>query len=318
MKCNLCDGDRFSLLFEGNIAHDTVDRFSQYAHYGDIYRCDSCGLVAQKLDHSVEEILENLKNEKYLDEKIGELNLAEKQHHFDMLIRYIREHRQLDGARVLDVGANTGVFLKRVKPLAGEIHGIEPSQEATQLAERECGAVVQNTAVADADLQDGSFDVITMWDVVEHLYDPKSDLDFLYSKLKPGGVLFITTHDVEELFARLTGRHYPMLMYQHFYHFSKRTLSAMLENAGYRVVGVQYHYKSWSLAYLHELLSKLWPENFAARSLGLLLTPFARLPGLRSLRITVPIRNFFIIAAEKPAADTSIKPESAKSQAVSG
>jgi len=174
------------------------------------------------------------------------------------------------------------------------------------LAERECGAVVQNTAVADADLQDGSFDVITMWDVVEHLYDPKSDLDFLYSKLKPGGVLFITTHDVEELFARLTGRHYPMLMYQHFYHFSKRTLGMMLENAGYRVVGVQYHYKSWSLAYLHELLSKLWPENFAARSLGLLLTPFARLPGRRVPIKFPPVRRCDGDASGAPSGESGL------------
>ncbi|MCH8173255.1 MAG: class I SAM-dependent methyltransferase, partial [Proteobacteria bacterium] len=276
------------------------DRFSQYSLYGDLYKCKSCGLITQKLEHTVDEILTLLKDEKYLDEAIGGLNIEEKGAQFRKLITLMKRTRVLEGARLLDVGTNTGVFLQEFKSYSENVQGIEPSEEAATTARELFGHKIENTVIAEANLDDGKFDIITMWDVIEHLYDPRNDLETLYRKLKQGGVIFITTHDVSDWFAKIMGSHYPNYMYQHFFHFSHKTLTMILEMAGFHVVNLIRFGKSWSLGYFHEMLFKIWPEGKLILVVRMLIKPLLRIPGVPQLQITIPIRNFFIIAAERP------------------
>ena len=300
MECNLCGSNEFELQFKGTIDINKLDRFSQYSLYGDLYRCTSCGFVTQKLEHSVDEILALLKQEKYLDEAIGDLNIEEKGVQFRKLISLMKKSCELNGASLLDVGANTGVFLQEFTNYSENVQGIEPSEEAAATAKRLFGHQVENAVIADAHLDDGKFDIITMWDVIEHLYDPRNDLETLFSKLKPGGVIFITTHDVSDWFARVMGKNYPAYMYQHFFHFSHKTLTLMLENAGFRVVNLTRFCKSWSFGYLHEMLYKIWPESRLVSIVRGLMKPLLMIPGAAKLQISVPIYNFFLIAAQRP------------------
>ena len=83
-KCNLCGNNDFKLLFHGNIGDDVGSRFSQYAYYDDIYRCNNCRLVAQRQLYDGEAIKQFLQEEKYLDEAIGNLNLVEKHFQFNV------------------------------------------------------------------------------------------------------------------------------------------------------------------------------------------------------------------------------------------
>ena len=111
--------------------------------------------------------------------------------------------------------------------------------------------------ITDVDLPDEKFDIITMFDVIEHLTDPMNDLKILNRKLKSGGKIFITTHDIETLLAKISGRHNLMFMYQHFFHFSPQTLSKMLEANEYKIVGFKRFSKSWSFEYLFHLVEKI-------------------------------------------------------------
>lgn len=300
LKCNLCGSRDLKLMFKGNIDLASLDRFSQYALHGDIYRCLSCEFVIQDVVHEIDEIVELLRSEKYLDEAIGILNLEEKPDFFKLHIDYMRRQCRLDGAAVLDVGANTGIFLNEMKAYSQSLQGIEPSTEAAETARTNFGHDVQNAVIADADLENDSFDIITMWDVIEHLYDPRGDLARLLPKLKPGGKIFISTHDVDGLFAKIMGKRYPMFMYQHFFHFSKKTLTRMMENAGFRVMETSTFYKSWNFGYLYYLLEKLWPESDMAKVAQEILHPLMRVETIRKLKIIIPIRNFFVIVAERP------------------
>jgi 2-polyprenyl-3-methyl-5-hydroxy-6-metoxy-1,4-benzoquinol methylase len=300
VECNLCQSTDFKLLHKGNIDLNSSDRFSQYSWYGDLYQCEACGFVTQELKHSVDEILQLLKDEKYLDETIGDLNLEEKGVQFRKLISMMKKSCTVKDAKLLDVGANTGVFLREFKEYSSDIQGIEPSEEAAKAARELFGHNVQNAVVAEAQIDDDQFDIITMWDVIEHLYDPRNDLETLFKKLKPGGVIFITTHDASDWFAKTMGANYPAYMYQHFFHFSHATLTLMLENVGFRVVGLNSFCKSWSYGYLREMLSKIWPDSLLISFLRVLMKPVLLIPGAAQCQISVPISNFFIIAAQRP------------------
>ncbi len=297
--CNLCGGRNHELVFKGNIGSFDYNRFSQYHAYGDIYRCLDCGLTAQRLSHNESEILDLLRSEKYLDEAIGELNLREKKVFFQWLIDFIKTITAVDDRFVLDVGANTGVFLNELKPYTAKLYGVEPSDEAAEHCSVQ-GLEVQNAVIGQADLPDEFFDIAVLWDVVEHLYDPNQDIQTIFRKLKPGGFIFISTHDIDGLFARLTGAKYPMLMYQHFFHFSRRSLALMLQKAGFEVIKIKGFMKSWSLGYLYHLLEKLWPESTPSRIMQMCMRPISLNPRLASIQAPIPIRNFFIMAARRP------------------
>lgn len=299
--CALCGQNSYELRFPGNIGDDIGSRFSQYAYYDDIYRCRVCGLVAQHRRHGPEAIAALLKAEKYLDEAIGELNLREKHVQFETLLGIVESYRPLAGKRVLDVGANTGLFLSMARGRAGSVRGVEPSREAAENARREFGLDVQDCLISEANLPDDAFDVVTMFDVVEHLTDPAADLAFLARKVAPGGAVFISTHDIGTWLAKLSGPGYPMLMYQHFFHFTPHTLGLMVEKAGLRVLGHRRFLKSWSFEYIYNLIDKKWPGTRRSRLLRAAFAPLMAVDSIRRARIVSPQRDFFILVAERPA-----------------
>ena len=133
-----------------------------------------------------------------------------------------------------------------------------------------------------------------MWDVVEHLYDPVSDLATLFPKLKPGGRIFIATHDMNSNFCKMLGKRNPLLMYQHFYHFSPSTLSVALRFAGYEPAGMDRYNKSWSLKYLLALCDKLWPNTVAAKMAGAAASLTSSFESVGACRMLFPIKLFFV------------------------
>ena len=300
-NCQLCRDGHLSLLFRGNIESTKLVRFSQYAVYGDIYRCNVCGFVVEEKSHETDAIIESLTSENYGDDKIDQLSLEEKSKAYAPLARIIERHRAISGAQLLDVGANTGIFLNLARTLGAIPFGLEPSLDATKVARSQFDLEIQNGVIAEIDQPDAAFDIVTLWDVVEHLYDPVGDLTALRSKLKPGGHIFISTHDIENVFCRILGKRNPLLMYAHFYHFSPHTLSRALEIAGFETVGFSYFHKSWSIRYLLALFDEFWPGSCVARCARGMTVTISPFEPLSKLRIRFPLNLFFVAIARRPA-----------------
>ncbi len=96
---------------------------------------------------------------------------------------------------LLDVGANDGSFLKFAKQAGYDPYGVELSPTAAEYAARNSGAPVVKGSIDDfiSQYPDMLFDVITLWDVVEHFLDPMQELIKINSLLKPGGILALST-----------------------------------------------------------------------------------------------------------------------------
>src|SRR6185436_10779628 len=82
------------------------------------------------------------------------------------------------------------------------------------------------------------------------LPDPAQELRRLRRLLKPGGLLALSTMDVDAPVARLLGRHWPWYMQMHLFYFSRRTLRQIVEQAGFRVIEVRRHRRIVHLSYL--------------------------------------------------------------------
>lgn len=145
--------------------------------------------------------------------------------------------RAVPPGRLLEVGCAAGYFLAVMRDLGYEVHGVEISGEAVQSARKRFGLdAVHACRLGDAPYPAGSFDLVAMWDVVEHLADPLAELAHCHRLLRPGGALVLQTQDLDSLARRVMGRrwhHFKQL--EHLYHFDRRTLRELLGRAEFDV-----------------------------------------------------------------------------------
>jgi SAM-dependent methyltransferase len=129
---------------------------------------------------------------------------------FGLRMRTQAVHRAAGGrpGRLLDVGCATGVFLDGMRRLGWSVQGVEPSAYAAGYARRRFGLDVYEGLLEDAALPAASFDAITMWDVLEHVHEPRPVLAELARLLRPGGVLVLSLPNPDSLEARLLGRYW--------------------------------------------------------------------------------------------------------------
>ncbi len=149
-------------------------------------------------------------------------------------VKEIREY--VDGGRLLDVGCATGFFLEAAKPYF-EVSGVEPSTFASRHAREELGLPVVTGDLFEARFPDASFDVITMWDVLEHVSDPMAYLREARRILKPRGHLALSTGDAGSFNAKFSRERWGLVSPPwHLYYIPRRLLVRMLGKTGYHVV----------------------------------------------------------------------------------
>jgi SAM-dependent methyltransferase len=156
--------------------------------------------------------------------------------------------------RLLDVGCATGRFIRQMQEIGWQVAGIEVDPEAASKARQVTPRIFEGDAMA-ADFAPGSFDVVTAFHVIEHLPEPVATLRRMLEWLAPGGLAIVEVPNVAGVGGRLFGRYWSGLDFpRHLIHFSPRTMRAMVDRAGGRVVGA-YHrgkprYLIWSLEHL--------------------------------------------------------------------
>lgn len=123
-----------------------------------------------------------------------------------------------------------------------EVAGVEPSAEARR---RVPSALQHRVVGAIDDITGASFDVITLWHVLEHLPSPGQDIEKLKARLSPGGVLFIAVPNFDSWEAAIgRSRWFHLDVPRHLYHFTPNTVRRLLELQGFRVNRINFF--SWT------------------------------------------------------------------------
>ena len=150
--------------------------------------------------------------------------------------------------RWLDVGCANGAFLEVIAAAGYDAHGIDLSDTAADFA-RAKGLQVRAAAIEDCVL-DSPYDVISAFDVIEHVIDPSEFIRNVSELLKPGGVLVLTTPDTRSVMARMMGsRWYEYIPETHFFNFHADNLRRLLHRFGLEVMEVGRAYKFLSYDY---------------------------------------------------------------------
>lgn len=139
--------------------------------------------------------------------------------------------------RVLDVGCSTGLFLHEMALGGWAAQGVELTPSAVRYARERFGLAVYEGMLEDAELAPGSFDAVTYWDVLEHVYSPAATLARTAELLRPGGIVAINVPNWDSPERQLFGRHWQGYdPPRHLYVFTRATLGALLDRAGFEVL----------------------------------------------------------------------------------
>lgn len=202
-----------------------------------IVRCAGCKLVYVDADPSAEELAayyaaDYYRGKAYDDyEEDRSILTANFVRHLDAI------ERSCAPGRLLDVGCALGFFLQEAQRRGWQATGTDISEYATAYAREQLGVDARTGGLLDLDLPLASFDVVTMWDTIEHLKHPARYLARAAELLRPGGSLFLTTGNVDSLYGRLAGRRWRMIAPPgHLFYFSPATASRMLAGAGLKPV----------------------------------------------------------------------------------
>jgi 2-polyprenyl-3-methyl-5-hydroxy-6-metoxy-1,4-benzoquinol methylase len=239
IACNLCGARDAQLIYPSTLtnlkpnAEDFRCTSAAYGVHPPIVKCNVCGLMYANPRWESSVVNDNytvVEDPTYVEEREGRvLTFSRNLKPFDSLVS------QSQTRRLLDVGCHIGVMVELAQKAGWEAWGVEPSQWASEQARKQ-GLHVLTGTLNDATVPENYFDVVTLWDVVEHLTDPVAELRNAHRVLKSGGVFAIHTIDIESLFARAMGNRWPWLMEMHLYYFSPRTLSKMLAQNGFHLI----------------------------------------------------------------------------------
>lgn len=184
----------------------------------------------------------------------------------------------------LDIGTGDGSFLS-VLLGAGfdDVVGVEPSAAPVQAAAPDVRPLIRQAPFARQDFEQGRFRLVTSFQTLEHLSEPRTMCRDAYELLAPGGALYVIAHNRRALPNRILGRRSPIFDIEHLQLFSPSSLRRLLEGAGFARVELRPIVNRYPLKYWLRLLPV--PSSLTSAFLA------AAGPRLSSAAIAFPVGN---------------------------
>jgi len=231
--CNLCGNDQTRPLF---VTQDYL--FNTQVSFN-VVVCQNCGLIYTNPRPSLD-ALKGYYPEEYYTSVLGVRRQSR-----DDCLKFRRRYEQVfqfkRAGRILDIGCSDGGFLDFMQGRGYDVQGVEIDKSCVEYAKAWRGLDVFLGRLEEAGFPDHSADVVTMWDVLEHMPDPIGTLLEVRRILRHDGLLLIGAPNIGSWEARLFGsKWFGLEIPRHLYHFSPSTLEKILEKSGFKIVTTTY------------------------------------------------------------------------------
>jgi 2-polyprenyl-3-methyl-5-hydroxy-6-metoxy-1,4-benzoquinol methylase len=209
----------------------TVKDYSVSKETFDLYYDETLDMLITHPQPSLENLGKYYESEDYISHTDNKRSLFEKLYHFIKSIALKNKLNLINSlqpqkGRILDIGAGTGEFLSVAKNDGWQTIGVEPSDRAKAIAKNKGVSFVEETS----ELENHSFDVISMWHVLEHVPDLDKQIKELKRLLKPKGTLIIAVPNFKSFDAKHYGKFWAAFDVPiHFWHFSKTAIKLLFE-----------------------------------------------------------------------------------------
>lgn len=230
-KCLVCGSNHKKIIFWGNDALEHAE--GQFP----LVSCVDCGFIYLGERPSSNDIANYYPNhylsfQKAIEDEPSLIKRLERKNEREKRIRFIKKFYQGPG-RILDIGCATGVFLDGMRKVGWDVTGVETSSYAAEYARNTYKLNVHKGVLIEANFTENSFDVVTLWDVLEHVSNPVEVLHEIRRILKPGGIIVIGVPNPNAWERWIYGKSWPGWdIPRHFQLFDKQQLRVVLERCG--------------------------------------------------------------------------------------
>lgn len=253
IQCPVCDSGQSHLLYAP---------WAQVANPGDLYgaasglrgtqrlvRCDSCSLIYENPRYPEEVILAGYTSS---EEAGHDSQYPMRVKSFLRTLVKLEGYLPPKGAKILDIGTAGGAFLEAAGHFGYDAYGMEPSRFLVEKGKAR-GLKIEQGTIDNHPFPAQHFDMITLWDVIEHLTDPKSALIEIHKLLKPGGVLLINYPDISTWQAKLAGKRFWWILSVHLHHFSPATIREICKRTGFDAFYFKRYWQTLEFGYLERM-----------------------------------------------------------------
>ncbi|MFA8451274.1 MAG: methyltransferase domain-containing protein [Bacteroidales bacterium] len=231
-NCPICKSKKIDLWMQTQDFFLTGEDFQ-------ISICNECGFKFTNPRPDIKNLGGYYKSDAYISHSNSNKGLINGIYQFVRQYTLAKKYQQITNykksGKMLDIGCATGEFLNFHKDKGFEVVGVEPDQDARKQAEEN-----YNIQVFDEEFlnqaEENSFDVISMWHVLEHVPDLELRVQQLSRLLKPDGLLIIAVPNINSWDAKKYGRHWAALdVPRHLYHFNQENIKQLFEQHSFEL-----------------------------------------------------------------------------------
>lgn len=263
-----------------------------------LYKCSNCGMISL---YNRPESSKEVYDEEYFSGGgggFGYVNYDEdKEPMREGFKKYLKLIENISGkkGKLFDVGAATGFFMFLARDYGFNVSGVEISDFAAKTA-RNKGLDVLTGTLSDISSGFGSYDAVTLLDVIEHMPDPESDIRIAGKMLNNGGLMIINTPDSGSLYAKMMGMKWHLIVPpEHIHYFNEKGIRSLLDRNSFETLLVTRIGKKFTLEYVFNMLFK-WLKVKAFQDIAI------KIKGTKLGTFSFPINfhdNMFVIARKK-------------------
>ncbi len=205
-----------------------------------IYSCQICGVRYTHPRPDEQTIGKYYQSQNYISHSASRKGISDSIYYIvrnftiTSKIRLLRRYNS--AGNVLDIGCGTGEFMNEVKKSKFNVTGIEPNPEARNLAIKKYGlTVLDETDIENLTL--ANYDIITMWHVLEHVYDLNSRIIQINRLLSKNGILVVALPNFDSWDAGHYGKFWAAYdLPRHLYHFNQKSIIQLFQKNGFTCI----------------------------------------------------------------------------------
>ncbi|MBI3192855.1 MAG: class I SAM-dependent methyltransferase [Ignavibacteriae bacterium] len=254
--CGICGGRNLDHLFwSTDFSRKTTQE--QWS----VSQCKDCTIVQTTPRPSIEELSRYYPDFYY---PIGDVSTKYFKRY---IMRYQKDKvekisRFRRNGKVLDIGCGVGFFLKEASDTGYESEGIELSSLAANIGKERWKLEIVNSDFLSYPYSPSTFDIVTLWHVLEHFDQPVKVLQKVNQILKPGGLLVIAVPNIQSIQAKIFRSHwYGVDVPRHLYHFTPASLTSIVEPCGFKVDFVDHFCREHNGGVILGSIISLSPPN---------------------------------------------------------
>lgn len=284
VNCEICNSGKNTILCKNRDYRDSLSRESF-----SLVKCSRCGLIYLN-PRPFKKDLHKFYSGKYYCSSFGLIEEKLIKHLSNQKILSLVEIKKT--GKLLDIGCGPGTFLLQMKNRGYDVCGVDISSQACRIARRK-KLKIYSGELKRHRFPSKSFDIVTLWHVFEHLYNPSDTLKEIRRILKDDGILIMETPNINCFsFEIFRGYHFHLDSPRHLYHWTQNSMKLILNKNGFFVCKTEYPTLNYPLCSFHSFKNFLVSHNFPDKLIPLaIVMALPLLTAITVLSQTIPSKR---------------------------